>query len=63
MLLRWRYSEARRPVKIVGPLHTGQLFTTFHTAKTFLNHVTSPRRDSTARTPEYEVTAVQAQKI
>lgn len=62
MLLQSRYGTARLPLRIVDSVRPGQLFATFHTTKTFLNHVTSPHRDGITRTPEYKVTAVQVRR-
>lgn len=57
--LRSRYGEAVLPLHFNDAVQTGQLFTTFHTAKVFLNQVTSPHRDGYVGAPEYKVTAVR----
>ena len=36
---------------------------TFHTAKVFLNNITTSHRDRYTKTPEYKVTAVQLEKV
>lgn len=61
--LRSRYGEATLPIKINQAVKTGELFTTFHTAETFLNFVTGPHRDGFVGAPEYKVTAVNLCKI
>lgn len=57
-----RYGEAMLPIKINSSVKSGELFTTFHTAEAFLNHVTSPYRDGYVGTPEYKVIAVNIVK-
>lgn len=54
-----RYGEVTLRVNVVDNLRAGELFTTFHTARVFLNRVTSPHRDSVTHTPEYKRTAVR----
>jgi len=61
--LRSRYGEATLPIKFHEAVNPGELFTTFHTAETFLNFVTSPHRDGFVGAPEYKVTAVNLSKI
>lgn len=58
-----RYGEAILPVNISNDVKPGELFATFHTAKAYLNCVTSPFRDSYVGTPEYKVTAVRIEKF
>jgi formate dehydrogenase major subunit len=60
--VRSRYGEAVLPLRTTPTLKTGELFATFHTAETSLNHVTSPHRDSYVKTPEYKITAVRIEK-
>jgi predicted molibdopterin-dependent oxidoreductase YjgC len=43
-------------------LRPGELFTTFHTVEVFINAVIGPHRDGYARTPDYKVTAVRAER-
>jgi formate dehydrogenase major subunit len=57
-----RYGEASLPIRITRAVKPGELFATFHTARTFLNRVTSPHRDRYVKTPEYKVTAVQIER-
>jgi formate dehydrogenase major subunit len=54
-----RYGKATLPIRISSTVQRGELFATFHTAKVFLNHVTSPHRDRYVKSPEYKVTAVR----
>jgi len=61
--LRSRYGQAVLPVKLNPAIKAGELFTTFHTAEVFLNHVTSPHRDGYVGAPEYKVTAVRIDKL
>lgn len=57
-----RHGEATLPLRISSDIPPGELFATFHDPSIFLNHVTSPHRDSVVNAPEYKVTAVQVQK-
>ncbi|HEX7669215.1 MAG TPA: formate dehydrogenase subunit alpha [Polyangiaceae bacterium] len=57
--VRSRYGSARLPVVVTDEVRQGELFATFHVAGSFLNRVTSPRRDRVTGTPEYKVTAVR----
>jgi formate dehydrogenase major subunit len=58
-----RYGSAVLPAHINPAMRSGELFATFHSAKTFLNAVTGPQRDSVTGTPEYKVTAVRLDKV
>ncbi len=58
-----RYGKAELPIKISPAVKPGELFTTFHTSEVFLNHLTSPYRDTYVGAPEYKVTAVRIEKI
>jgi formate dehydrogenase major subunit len=58
-----RHGSATLPVRISSAMRPGELFATFHTAKTFLNAVTSGHRDRTVGTPEYKVTAVRIERL
>lgn len=58
-----RYGAAELPVKIAETVKPGELFTTFHTAEVFLNHVTGSQRDSYVGAPEYKVTAVRIEPL
>lgn len=57
-----RYGEAILPARIDPGIQEGQLFTTFHDPRVFLNRVTSGYRDSVVGTPEYKVTAVRLER-
>jgi formate dehydrogenase major subunit len=61
--LQSRYGNAVLPLKINAAVKEGELFTTFHTAEVFLNHVTSPHRDGYVGAPEYKVTAVRVDSV
>ena len=54
-----RYGKTVLPIRITPTVQRGELFATFHTAKSFLNRVTSPHRDRYVKSPEYKVTAVR----
>ena len=58
-----RYGEAVLPVEINSSVKPGELFTTFHDPKIFLNRLTGPFRDRFVQAPEYKVTAVRIEKI
>ncbi|MBI5759160.1 MAG: formate dehydrogenase subunit alpha [Planctomycetales bacterium] len=60
--IRSRHGEAMLPLRINSDIPPGELFATFHEPHVFLNHVTSPHRDSVVHAPEYKVTAVQVRK-
>ena len=54
-----RYGKATLPIRITSTVQPGEVFATFHTAKVFLNRVTSPHRDRYVKSPEFKVTAVR----
>lgn len=58
-----RYGKAILPIRIASTMQRGELFATFHTAKVFLNRVTSPHRDRYVKSPEYKVTAVRIDTV
>ena len=58
-----RYGSATMPIHVSAAMREGELFATFHTAKTFLNSVTTSYGDRTVGTPEYKVTAVRLEKV
>jgi len=58
-----RFGSTTLPVHIDSAIRTGQLFATFHTAKSFLNRVTGPHRDGVVGTPEYKVVAVRIEPL
>jgi formate dehydrogenase major subunit len=61
--IRSRHGEATLVTRLNDNVREGELFCTFHDPTTFVNHVTSPDRDSIVSTPEYKVTAVQLAKV
>lgn len=63
VIIRSRHGEATLPTRINPDIRPGELFCTFHVPSVFLNHVTSPHRDSVVSAPEYKVTAVQVRKL
>jgi formate dehydrogenase major subunit len=60
--LRSRQGAAQLPVQISNTVKPGELYATFHTARVFLNEITSSHRDRYTKTPEYKVTAVALEK-
>jgi formate dehydrogenase major subunit len=61
--VRSRQGAAVLPVQIRDGLKEGELYATFHTARVFLNQLTSSHRDRYTKTPEYKVTAVTIEKV
>jgi formate dehydrogenase major subunit len=57
------YGEMILPVNINSAVNTGELFSTFHSPRIFLNRVTSSHRDRFVQAPEFKVTAVNIEKI
>jgi formate dehydrogenase major subunit len=57
-----RQGRTEMPVRISDSVPRGVLFATFHTAKAFVNRVTSDAQDP-AGTPEYKVTGVRLERI
>ena len=62
-MVQSRHGQTRLPVRIEAALAPGEVFATFHTARAFLNQVTSPQRDAITHTPEYKLTAVRLAKL
>jgi formate dehydrogenase major subunit len=58
-----RYGEAVLPLHLDENVAPGEVFATFSDARTWLNAVTGPLRDSHTGAPEYKVTAVWIEKI
>jgi formate dehydrogenase major subunit len=54
-----RHGQARLPARIDASVRPGELFATFHTTSTFINHVTGSGQDAITHTPEYKRTAVR----
>jgi formate dehydrogenase major subunit len=61
--LRSRQGQAQLPVRISDTVKPGELYATFHSARVFLNEITSAQRDRYTKTPEYKVTAVRLEKM
>jgi formate dehydrogenase major subunit len=60
--LRTRHGEAVLPVRVTTSVKRGELFTTFHDPKAFVNRALGPHRDKYAMTPEYKVTAARVER-
>jgi formate dehydrogenase major subunit len=58
-----RQGSAELPVCISGTVKPGEVYTTFHCARVFLNQITTSQRDRYTMTPEYKVTAVKVEKL
>ena len=58
-----RQGHADLPVKMSGNVKPGEVYTTFHNARVFLNQITTSQRDRYTKTPEYKVTAVRIDKL
>ena len=46
-------------MRISNHVKPGEVYTTFHSTRVFLNQITTSHRDRYTKTPEYKVTAVQ----
>jgi formate dehydrogenase major subunit len=55
--------SAELPVRISGQVKPGEVYTTFHSTRVFLNQITTSHRDRYTKTPEYKVTAVRIEKL
>ncbi len=58
-----RQGTAELPVQISDRVKPGEVYTTFHSTRVFLNQITTSHRDRYTKTPEYKVTAVRVEKI
>jgi formate dehydrogenase major subunit len=58
VLVRSRHGSALLPISIDPAQRPGEVFTTFHDPRVFINRVTSDVRDGITHTPEYKRTAV-----
>ena len=58
-----RWGATVLPIAISSRMQPGQVFTTFHTVRGFVNRVTSPHQDAATGTPEYKVTAVRLEPV
>lgn len=54
--------SADLPVRISGTVKPGEVYTTFHCARVFLNQITTSQCDRYTKTPEYKITAVRIEK-
>ncbi|MBP6507325.1 MAG: formate dehydrogenase subunit alpha [Opitutaceae bacterium] len=58
-----RQGEVELPVTISDHVKPGEVYTTFHNARVFLNQITTSQRDRYTQTPEYKITAVSIGKL
>ncbi len=49
-------------MKISAKVKPGEVYTTFHSARVFLNQITTSQVDRYTKTPEYKITAVRVEK-
>ncbi len=61
--LRSKQGAVELPVRISAAVKPGEVYTTFHCARVFLNQITTSQRDRYTMTPEYKVTAVNIEKL
>ena len=61
--LRSKQGSAELHVRITDTIKPGEVYTTFHNTRVFLNQITTSHRDRYTKTPEYKVTAVAIEKI
>ncbi|MEI6105612.1 MAG: molybdopterin dinucleotide binding domain-containing protein, partial [Opitutae bacterium] len=61
--LRSAQGSADLPVRISDHVKPGEVYTTFHSTRVFLNQITTSHRDRYTKTPEYKVTAVRIEKL
>jgi formate dehydrogenase major subunit len=61
--IRSTQGSAELPVHVNDTVKPGELHATFHSAKVFLNNITTSQRDRYTKTPEYKVTAVALEKV
>ncbi|NOS72724.1 MAG: formate dehydrogenase subunit alpha [Verrucomicrobia bacterium] len=61
--LRSEQGSAELPVRISDHVKPGEVYTTFHSTRVFLNQITTSHRDRYTKTPEYKVTAVRIEKL
>ena len=55
--------SADLPVQLSGHVKPGEVYTTFHSTRVFLNQITTAHRDRYTKTPEYKITAVRIEKL
>jgi formate dehydrogenase major subunit len=61
--LRSAQGSAELPVQISDHVKPGEVYTTFHSTRVFLNQITTSHRDRYTKTPEYKITAVRIEKL
>jgi formate dehydrogenase major subunit len=61
--LRSRQGQAELPARVSDGIKPGEVYTTFHSTRVFLNQITTSHRDRYTKTPEYKVTAVTVEKL
>ena len=61
--LRSKQGAVELPVGISDNVKSGEVYTTFHNAKVFLNQITTAQLDNYTKTPEYKITAVTIEKL
>jgi formate dehydrogenase major subunit len=61
--LRSEQGHADLPVRISTRVKEGEVYTTFHSTRVFLNQITTSHRDRYTKTPEYKITAVRIEKL
>jgi formate dehydrogenase major subunit len=61
--LRSKQGAVELPVRISAAVKPGEVYTTFHCARVFLNQITTSQRDRFTMTPEYKVTAVSIERL
>ncbi|MBI3886027.1 MAG: formate dehydrogenase subunit alpha [Opitutae bacterium] len=61
--LRSEQGSADLPVQLSDHVKPGEVYTTFHSTRVFLNQITTSHRDRYTKTPEYKVTAVRIEKL
>jgi formate dehydrogenase major subunit len=61
--LRSEQGSADLPVKISDHVKPGEVYTTFHSTRVFLNQITTSQVDRYTKTPEYKITAVRIEKL
>ncbi|MSU69483.1 MAG: formate dehydrogenase subunit alpha [Opitutaceae bacterium] len=61
--LRSEQGSADLPVQVSDHVKPGEVYTTFHSTRVFLNQITTAHRDRYTKTPEYKITAVRIEKL
>ena len=55
--------SAEVPVQLSTHVKPGEVYTTFHSTRVLLNHITTAHRDRYTKTPEYKITAVRIERL